>query len=91
MDCWKKFCGSNKFPVKVTDEKRSRKVGFIVSDLADLKKKANNLFQMTNPSSPESLSVFLDDGTEISDDGFLKCQGNQLLIVTSKKTLSING
>ncbi|KAI9556671.1 hypothetical protein GHT06_016461 [Daphnia sinensis] len=73
----------NKLPVKVTDEKRSRKVGLVVTSLIDLKKKSHNIFKISVDSyNFDSLFVALEDGTEVSDDGYLfSLMNNTLLIV----------
>lgn len=79
------MCGSKKFPVKVTDEKRSRRIGFTITCLTDLKKKANDLLKVVNPDDWESLLVYLEDGTEICDEEFLISQCNKLFIITPSK------
>jgi hypothetical protein len=80
-------CKSKKLPVKITDEKRSRKVGVIVSSLLDLKKKSNDLLHViTNSDDWDSLFIGLEDGTEVSDDDYLfSLQNNTLLIIYEAK------
>lgn len=72
-----------KLPFKVTDIKRSRKIGVVVSCLAELKKKANQLLCIGNE---DNLKVFHEDGTEICDDDYLMfLKKHSLLIVSPKK------
>ena len=73
----------HKIPFKVTDVTRSRKVGVVISCLAELKKKANQLFGIGNE---DNLKVFHEDGTEVCDDGYLmSLKKHSLLIVSPKK------
>lgn len=81
----RKKTGCSKFqklPVKVTDEKRSRKVGLVVSSLIDLKKKSHDLLKVSADSyNLDSLYVALEDGTEISDDEYLFSLANNTLLI----------
>ena len=89
MEIWKKLscCKSKKLSVKVTDEKRSRKIGLIVSSLLDLKKRSNDLLHVITSSGDwDSLCVGLEDGTEVPDDDYLlSLQNNTLLIIYEAK------
>ncbi|XP_057374036.1 DNA fragmentation factor subunit beta-like isoform X2 [Daphnia carinata] len=83
MGCMK----PKKLPVKVTDEKRSRKVGLVVTSLIDLKKKSHDVFKVPADShNLDSLFVVLEDGTEVSHDAYLfSLVNNTLLIIYHKK------
>ena len=89
MEIWKKLscCRSQKLQVKVTDEKRSRKIGLIVSSLVDLKKRANDILKViTSSNNWDSLCIGLEDGTEVPDDDYLfSLQNNTLLIIYEVK------
>ncbi|KAK4015666.1 hypothetical protein OUZ56_030643 [Daphnia magna] len=78
----------NRLAVKVTDEKRSRKVGLVVTSLTDLKKKSHDIFKVLADShNLDSLFVALEDGTEVSDDGYLfSLAHNTLLILFQVKS-----
>ena len=91
MEIWKKMCSSKKLPIKVTDEKRSRKIGLTVSSLDDLKKKANDVLNL-GTSDYKSLSVYLEDGTEVLDDSYLFSLHNILLTIScAKPTVPCSG
>ena len=89
MEIWKKLScrKSKKLPVKVTDEKRSRKIGLIVSSLVDLKKRSNDLLSVvTGSKNWDSLYIGLEDGTEVSNDDYLfSLKNNTLLIIYKAK------
>ena len=90
MEIWKKVCPTKKVPVKVTDQRRSRRVGLVVSSLSDVKKKANDIFNVTDKDKWESLCVCLEDGTEIVEDNYLRILNDKLLIVSSSQSVSMN-
>lgn len=72
----------NRLAVKVTDEKRSRKVGLVVTSLTDLKKKSHDVFKVLADShNLDSLFVALEDGTEVSDDGYLFSLAHNTLLI----------
>lgn len=72
----------NRLAVKVTDEKRSRKVGLVVTSLTDLKKKSHDIFKVLADShNLDSLFVALEDGTEVSDDGYLFSLAHNTLLI----------
>ncbi len=85
MDIWNKMCARKKLPVKVTDEKRSRRIGLTVCSLLDLKRKANDVLKITTTDGWKSLSVSLEDGTEVLDDSYLFSLQNTLLTVSREK------
>lgn len=70
---------NKKLPVKVTDVKRTRKIGLIVSSVAELLKKARSLLV----GDQESIFVALEDGTEVVDDEYLLTLASNTLLVVS--------
>jgi len=90
------FCGgrtsktnnsSKKIAVKVTDEKRGRKIGLVVSSIQELKDKAINLlFKTGEIIHNNDLFIQLEDGTEVDDDDYLlSLNSNSLLIISTTK------
>ncbi len=78
-------------PFKVTDEKKTRRIGVAVSSLLDLKRKSNKVLCLC-PSDAEcdSLCVTLEDGTEVCEDSYLlSLQKHTILIVSWSKPLPI--
>ena len=72
-----------KLPFKLTDCKRSRKIGVVASCLVEIKKKANASLHIGNEDDSK---VFLEDGTEVCEDSYLRSlKKHSLLIVSCKK------
>lgn len=90
MNIMNNMFGKKRIPVKVTNIKRSRKIGIIISDFDDLKKKANEYLCVTNPDDWKSLRVFLEDQTEITSLEYLLSVSSHLLIVSLEPTSTVS-
>lgn len=80
---WKSLSPKKNYvtPIKLSDPKKSRKVGVVVKNLSDLKEKAHSRLAFSADIPHKSLRAYLEDGTEIEDDEYLLTLHNQLVIV----------